>query len=495
MRAMASLTMVAVLAVGCAAADPAVETKAVTEVKAAGGDAAGAAVKAVVQPTTIPGKWKLVDDPLPPMAEIAKRPAATAPVYGLYSWCGEYVTYRQDIKKVGWKSIRIGGPLEEKALRMMCEDGVEVMKTLGLREIDTAGEKKNRTAYEADEPFIADYVKGIERFLERFGPGGTFFKDNPEVPNRPIMHVEIWNEPNFQYMIPDREPRAEVEKEREALYAKVLPAAYKAIKARWPTVTVVGFGAGGASKGDIRFIRNVLDKGDEVVKNFDALSTHPYQPPVAPEAHSIRSWGTFSTVSSLKEIRDILAAKGRGDARIWYTEVGWPISKADGGNFADKPGEVFVSPMLQAAYVVRQYALSMRLGVERSHIMFISDSDGFNGGFFTRGDREWRPSAYAVQTMVKLMPNPKLTKAVSDGADGYYAYEFRADGNLASDPDMLVTMVWNVAGPKTVEISGLTHTARVTDMLGNVKKVAAKDGKISIEVGPCPVYVQAMGLK
>ena len=453
---------------------------------------AGARPGAVVQPTTIPGKWKLVAPQFPPLASTLKLLPSALPVYGLYGWCGEYRDYRSDIKKVGWKAIRIGGPMDDKTMAMFCEDGVEVMKTLGLRDVDWKGEKKNRAAYDADEPFLADYTKGVERFMERYGPGGTFFKDNPGVPKRPITAIEIWNEPNFQYMIPPREgvARAIVEREREALYAKVLPAAYKAIKSRWPTVNVVGFGAGGASKGDIRFIKNVHAASPAVAKSYDTLSTHPYLPPIAPEAFYIKPWGGYDTASSLKEIRAILAKYGRGDAPIWYTEVGWPISQKDGGKFKDRPGQVYVSPLLQAAYVVRQYALTMRLGVERCHIMFASDSDGFNGGFFTRGAKLWRPSAYAVQTLISLMPAPRLTGAVSDGKDGTFAYTFEPDTRPIGDRrPMVFTMAWNVAGPKTVTLPCQAATAMVVDMFGHRKTVKSTDGKISIEIGPCPVYV------
>jgi hypothetical protein len=56
-------------------------------------------------------------------------------------------------------------------------------------------------------------------------------------------------------------------------------------------------------------------------------------------------------------------------------------------------------------------------------------------------------------------------------------------------------MAWNVAGPKTVEIAVVTPKAQVLDMLGHEKTVAAKDGKITVEVGPCPVYIRALGLE
>ncbi|NIA21258.1 MAG: hypothetical protein GWP05_04650 [Anaerolineaceae bacterium] len=444
------------------------------------------------QPTEIPGKWKLVNQSFPPMGEILKRPAAELPVYGLYAWCGEYKEHRDSIKKVGWKSVRIGGPMDDQTMKMLCRDGMEVMKTLGLRDLGGgAGDKKNRADYDADEPFIADYVAGIEKFLTRYGPGGTFFKENPGLPKLPIMHVEIWNEPNFQYMIPDREPRAEVEAEREALYAKVLPAAHKAIKARWPTVTVVGFGAGGSSSGDLRFIKHVHGNSPAVARSYDILSTHPYMAPVAPEAHFIKPWGGYAVGPNLAKLRKTLAEHGRGSAPIWYTEVGWPISQAEGGHFKTDPKRTYVSPVLQAAYVCRMYALAMRLGVQRVHIMFATDTDNFNGGFFLR-DKSWRPSAYAVQNMIRLLPRPKLTKVISDGKDGFYTYSFMAD-TWALRRRILppVVMAWNVGGPKTVEIPFPWTKVTVTDMLGNNKKVVAKDGKVSVEVGPCPIYIIA----
>ncbi|MBN2584149.1 MAG: hypothetical protein JXL80_13885 [Planctomycetes bacterium] len=439
----------------------------------------------VVQPTTIPGEWKLVDDQqFPPIEQIVKRPAAALPVYGLYAWTGEYSEHRDSIKKIGLKSMRIGGPFDDEAMKMACQDGIEIMKTLGVR---VHGENRNRTFYDSDEAFLKDNVAGIVAFLERYGPDGTFFKDNPDVPKLPITNIEIWNEPNFQYMIPDREPRAEVEAEREALYTKVIVAAHKAVKTRWPNVNVLGFGAGGASKGDIRFIKHVHEKDAAVAKSYDALSTHPYTAPVGPDMFYVKPWGGYAVAPCLAEIRAILAQHGRGDVPIWYTEVGYPISKEDGGHFATDPKKPHVSPLLQAAYVCRMYAIALRLGIERVHIMFATDTDNFNGGFFLR-DKSWRPQAYAVATMIRTMPNPKLQAAISDGKDGLFAYRFAPDAAKAADAKPVI-MAWNVAGPKTVEIPVGGPQAKVLDMFGHEKAVEVKDGKATIEVGPCPVYV------
>ena len=250
---------------------------------------------------------------------------------------------------------------------------------------------------------------------------------------------------------------------------------------------VVGFGAGGASADDVRFIRNVLDADPNVAQCFDILSTHPYVPPAPPETDAVRSWGSYSIAKGLDSIRKTLAKHGAGEKPIWYTEMGWPITKADGGFYETKEKDL-ATPLLQAAYVCRTYAYAMRLGVERVHIMFATDTDNFNAGFFLR-DGKWRPSATAVQTMIAQMLRPGLQRAISDGAGGFYAYEFICDVQVPDGP-AFVTMAWNVEGPKTVEIPVKGAKATLVDMLGAEKPLKAKDGKVMVEVGPLPVYIR-----
>lgn len=443
----------------------------------------------LTQPINLPTEnWSLApDQPLPSFEEIMKRPAPELPVYGLYTWCGEYRTHRESIKKVGWPSLRVAGPMDDETMRMLCEDGPHVMKTLGMREADPSGGKKNRENYDSDEPFIQDYLQGVERYLGRYGPGGTFFKDNPDVPVRPVMSVEIWNEPNFQYMIPPRDgvPRQQLEAEREVLYAKVQTAAYKTIKAKWPQVTVVAFGAGGASAGDMRFIQHVHEQDESVGRSYDVLSTHPYLH-APPEGRAIHTWGGYSIATSLDTIRGTLAKHRAAGKPIWYTEVGWPVSKEDGGRFDMETARI-VSPMMQAANVCRMYLRAMRLGVDRVHIMFATDTDNYNAGFFLR-DGSWRPSAHAVQTLIRVLPNPRFIEAISDGEDGLYVYRLSPDGKEDSAP---VVMAWNVVGPTTFELPCEAENVVVTDMLGKSVSINAAEGKLTLEIGPYPVYVRS----
>ena len=437
----------------------------------------------IAQPTTIPGKWAVEQQPMPPLTEILAQAKPNSRIYGLYAWAGEYLQYRDAIKKVGWHSYRCGGPspggLNDKVMQAFAEDDTEVMYVVGIKP------QKLDATPEEDSAFVQKYAEAIKELLGRYGPGGTFFRENPNVPNRPLLNLEIWNEPNFQYLItPDNRPQAELEAAREALYARLLPAAYTAVKACSKEVNVVGFGAGGASAGDIRFIVNVNKANPEASQSYDILSTHPYVEPAPPEAYSIQSWGRFSIASSLEKIRADLALHKRAGIPIWYTEIGWPISKQNGGFYPTTGTQV--SPELQAAYICRLYAFAQRLGVLRVHIMSVNDTDTFNSGFFLR-DGTWRPSAHAVQTMIKLMPAPRLLDAISDGQYGYFAYRFAANDDAKAAP---VLMLWNVAGPKIVEVPMSSPRAIVVDMLGHAQEVTPVNGKVRIEIGPLPMYLR-----
>ncbi|MEA2069461.1 MAG: hypothetical protein U9P12_09700 [Verrucomicrobiota bacterium] len=445
----------------------------------------------LAQPGLVPGKWDLqAPQNLQPLEAALRRKEPGTLVYGLYTWAGEYLTFRDDIQKVGWPSIRIAGPFHDSIMTALAEDEATTMVTVGNWLLDPV-RNANRTGYESDESLIEDYTEKLDAFVSKYGKEGTFLREHPELPQRPIIDIELWNEPNFQYLIPpDGSPWQEMETKREKLYAKILPALYAATKAKHPEANIVGFAAGGMSAGDLRFIQHVHELNPAVAKSYDVLSTHPYVRPAAPEANSVQPWGSYSISRNLNMIRDTLGKHGRADAPVWYTEIGWPILPEDGGHFpAAKPREC-IPPLFQAAYVCRTYALALRLNVERVHIMYITDADHFNAGFFDKDTKAWRPSATAVQTMIKTMPNPKLTGSISDGADGCYAYTCQADSAQGDVPGNKVIMAWNVGGPKTLELHDLPQQVVITDMLGTTQTRTTNEGTLSVEIGPFPIYLK-----
>jgi hypothetical protein len=440
-----------------------------------------------VQQPGIPGPWEsATPQPLPPLAEVLARPGPGGLVYGLYAWGGEYHAHRAAVREIGWRSVRIAGPFDDALMRALAEDGPRVMVTLENRLLDPA-RGRDRSHYATDEDFLGDCGAKMAAFLDRYGPGGAFFAEHPEVPARPITEIEIWNEPNFQYLVPpDGRPQAELEAAREALYVRLLQEVVPDLKARHPQVTVAGLAGGGMSAGDLRFVEHVHAAAPGLADRYDVLSTHPYVRPAPPEANLIEPWGTYSIARSIAHLSKVLTAHGAAGKPVWITEIGWPLSQEAGGFYATPAHQSFVTPLLQAAYLCRTYALALRLGVERVHVMFTTDTDHFNGGVFER-DGSWRPAAHAIRTMIRLLPDPRLTGALHDGRHGLFAYTF-APGGAADAPEVI--MAWNVHGPLATRLPVAAERVRITDLFGHVIEASPVQGQLTLTVGPCPVWIQ-----
>jgi hypothetical protein len=153
-----------------------------------------------------------------------------------------------------------------------------------------------------------------------------------------------------------------------------------------------------------------------------------------------------------------------------------------------KFSEFCVTKDMQAAYIVRQYLWAMRLGVSRVHLMSLHDTDSFNSGILERGSLEWRPAAHAIQNLITRMPNPKLLGAISDGEGNTFAYRYNPDHTRPGAPDMIVA--WNSVGPARLEIPWSHSKATLFDMVGNSREVVPVAGKLGLDVGPYPVFVQ-----
>ncbi len=443
--------------------------------------------KKVIQPETESGEWKFTPQPFPTVESIAAQTPDEIPLYGVYHWGGEYIRFRKEIKAVGWKTYRMGGFEDEKALVMAMEDGIEIMMTLQigktLNDLRTSGK---RNAYKNDRDFIEKYLQGLDEFCGKYGPNGSIFNKRPELAKNPVRYIEIWNEPNFQYMIADKTDVKKVQKERDLLYAELLKAAYVFVKSKYPKMMVVGFGAGGASADDKRFIGNVHAINPLIGNYYDILSTHPYTV-TPPMAGRVKKWGAYSVAGGWKGIQDILAKYGYGNKPIWYTEVGWPILTKDGGNFKDKPE--FLPAMTAAGCVTKMYILSARLGVKRVHIMSVSDADNYNSGFFNRKDGEWRPSAYATQQLIKLLPRPRILSALSEETGGLYAYQFKSDWTKKDSKEVVIAWQEQKSGDLNVCLPSGRKISQLLNMFGGEEKFALQDNKVKFAGGPLPSYL------
>ena len=81
---------------------------------------------------------------------------------------------------------------------------------------------------------LGDYAAAAGALAARYGTGGSFWKQHPELPARPILTWQIWNEPNLRsYWCPGPDPSA---------YAELFVQAAQAIKQADPAARVTTSG-------------------------------------------------------------------------------------------------------------------------------------------------------------------------------------------------------------------------------------------------------------
>jgi len=152
--------------------------------------------------------------------------------------------------------------------------------------------------------YYAAYAAALAR---RYGRGGSFWREHPELPQLPVTRYELWNEPNaVQFWHPqDRAPE---------LYADLYMAARSALRRVDPGARAIVGGlalvnSGVMSQND--FVERMYRHRRELRGNVDAVGFHPYSPTVA------------DVYGKLREFRQTLARVGAGGVPIEITEVGW----------------------------------------------------------------------------------------------------------------------------------------------------------------------------
>ena len=151
-----------------------------------------------------------------------------------------------------------------------------------------------------------EFGRFAARLVERYGPGGSFWRAEPSLPRLPIRSWQVWNEPSLPvYWRPS--PDA-------AEYARLLRVTAAAIRRVDPRAEIVSAGIPESRLG-LPFSEYVNDMYDAGAGSaVDALAVHPY----ARDADE--------TLAAVEASRELLRRRGF-DTPIWVTEIGW----ADGG--------------------------------------------------------------------------------------------------------------------------------------------------------------------
>jgi polysaccharide biosynthesis protein PslG len=159
---------------------------------------------------------------------------------------------------------------------------------------------------------LAAWGRFVGAAVERYGPGGAFWDENPGLRPQPITAWQVWNEQNSKsFYGPKPSTKG---------YAKLLDAASQAIRTadRRADVVLGGMAELAGSRKAVpgpKYLAK-LYRRPGVERDFDGIAVHPYG----------------AKVSAVAEQMDLFDDETRGDpkASIWVTEVGW--GSASGGN-------------------------------------------------------------------------------------------------------------------------------------------------------------------
>jgi hypothetical protein len=144
---------------------------------------------------------------------------------------------------------------------------------------------------------------------------------------------EVWNEPNSTEFAAGADARA---------YARLLRAAYPAVKAAVPRTPVV---FGGTQYNDAAFVAGAYAAGARGF--FDVMATHPYSAP-SDAAPSARDDGSIYSLGHLRAVRQAMVENGDAEVPVWVTEIGWSTHANSGGEQGYQRG---VSAEQQAGYL------------------------------------------------------------------------------------------------------------------------------------------------
>jgi hypothetical protein len=142
----------------------------------------------------------------------------------------------------------------------------------------------------------------LTTLIERYGPRGTFWGQNPTLPRRPIRTWEIWDEPDLRYFWPARAWASS--------YVALLGPAHSAVKRADPGGRVVLAGLTAYSWLDLAAIYHV--RGAR--RLFDVVEAHPYTKYPA------------DVVRILGHVRATMDKAGDRDKPIIAGETGWMSS-------------------------------------------------------------------------------------------------------------------------------------------------------------------------
>jgi hypothetical protein len=146
----------------------------------------------------------------------------------------------------------------------------------------------------------------LRRAVQRYGPYGEFWHQNPQLDRRPVRLWEIWNEPNI-VTFGDADPER---------FARLIRASGRVLRGADPSARLIVGGLFGrplqvppnVHAGDFL---NRLYRARRVKRWFDGLALHPY----VASARAMRG--------QIRNLRRIMRKHHDAQTPIYITEMGW----------------------------------------------------------------------------------------------------------------------------------------------------------------------------
>jgi hypothetical protein len=183
----------------------------------------------------------------------------------------------------------------------------------------------------------AEWRRRVRLLAERYGPRGSFWRERPRLPYRPIRMWEVWNEPNLPQFWDQRPANP-----RE--YGRLLRETGGVLRSVDPGARIVSGGLAWRHSG-APYLGAALDAAGPC--STDAISIHPYAPTVE------RAMG------HLAEARSVADSRGLRDVALWTTEIGWRVGEGGAGDLELGYSEV-ETPAAQARALDGFFAATTR---------------------------------------------------------------------------------------------------------------------------------------
>jgi hypothetical protein len=205
----------------------------------------------------------------------------------------------------------------------------------------------------------------------RYGPGGSFWAENPLLPARPIRIWQVWNEENYKYFAARPSP---------SQYGKLVVESFRDLRSADPGARIVLGGLfirpkGAEAKpaaGRIKrayfaadFLERMYRATPGVRGKFIAVALHPY------------SKGYRELTPEIEEVRAALKKSHDPGRALWLTELGWSSgtpNASNGHNQFEKGRQGQARELAGAFKLLREKSTSWR--VKRVYWFSFTDAPG-----------------------------------------------------------------------------------------------------------------------